>query len=168
MQILSFSDDRTPRHTPQCLVQYVDGRFRRCRFVYWYYFTRRLRQWQLKELFLYIDWDIVDFVMYCIYGQSRPSLLIQSTDSIILYTWFCAIFTCVLVLSIYTPGFVLFLLAYWYLVYIRLVFCYSYLPIGTCILYMPGFVLFLLACILVLSIYTPGFVLFLLAYWYLV
>ena len=55
--------------------------------------------------------------MYYIYGQSGPSLLIQSTDPMI-YTWFCAIPTCLLVLSIYTPGFVLFLLAYWYLVYI--------------------------------------------------
>ena len=64
-----------------------------------------------------------------------------------MYAWFCAIPTCLLVLSIYTPGFVLFLLAYLYLVYIRLVLCYSYLPIDTCI-------------------YTPGFVLFLLAYWY--
>ena len=54
-----------------------------------------------------------------------------------IYAWFCAILTC--------------LLHAWYLVYIRLVLCYSYLPIGTCI-----------------YIYTPGFVLFLLAYWYLV
>ena len=49
---------------------------------------------------------------------------------IIIYAWFCAII-CLLVLGIYTPGFVLFLLAYCYLVYIRLVLCYSYLPIGT-------------------------------------
>ena len=41
-------------------------------------------------------------------------------------------------------GFVLFLLAYWYLVYIRLVLCYSYLPIVLSIyIYTPGFVLFL-------------------------
>ena len=93
------------------------------------------------------------------------------TYSIIIYAWFCAFLTYLLVLNIYiyTPGFVLFLLAYSYLVYIhvyawfctiltcvlvlsiyiRLVLCYSYLRIGTCI-------------------YTPGFVLFLLAYWYLV
>ena len=33
---------------------------------------------------LYIDRDIFDFVMYYIYGQSGPSLLIESTDSMIL------------------------------------------------------------------------------------
>ena len=32
---------------------------------------------------LYIDSDIFDFVMYYIYGQSGPSLLIESTDSMI-------------------------------------------------------------------------------------
>ena len=96
---------------------------------------------------------------------------------------------------IYTPGFVLFLLAYWYLyiyawfcafltclsvlVYIRLVLCYSYLRIGTCIY---AWFCAILTCLLVLvyirlvlcftylpigtCIYTPGFVLFLLAYWY--
>ena len=68
------------------------------------------------------------------------------------------------------------------MIYIHLVLCYSYLPIGTCI-YTPGFVLFILAywylyiyawfcailtCVLVLVYsYTPGFVLFILAYWYL-
>ena len=32
---------------------------------------------------LYIDGDIFDFVMYYIYKQSGPSLLIESTDSMI-------------------------------------------------------------------------------------
>ena len=32
---------------------------------------------------LYTDRDIFDFVMYYIYGQSGPSLLIESTDSMI-------------------------------------------------------------------------------------
>ena len=59
----------------------------------------------------------------------------------------------------------LFLLAYWYLLYIHLILCYSYLPIG---LYTPGFVLFLLPIGTCIYIYTPGFVPFLLAYWYLV
>ena len=36
---------------------------------------------------LYIDGDIFDFVMYYIYGQSGPSLLIESTDSMITYTY---------------------------------------------------------------------------------
>ena len=43
--------------------------------------------------------------------------------------WFCSILTCLLVLGIYTPGFVLFLLAYWYL-YIYAWFC----AIFTCVL----------------------------------
>ena len=62
----------------------------------------------------------------------------------------------------------LFLLAYWYLVYIyvRLVLCYSYLPIGTWYIY--AWFCAILTCLFVLSIYTPGFVLFLLVYWYLV
>ena len=86
----------------------------------------------------------------------------------LVYAWFCAILTCLLVLGIYTPGFVLFLLAYWYLVYIyvRLVLCYSYLPIGTWYIY--AWFCAILTCLFVLSIYTPGFVLFLIAYWYLV
>ena len=34
--------------------------------------------------YLYTDRDIFDFVMYYIYGQSGPSLLIESTDSMII------------------------------------------------------------------------------------
>ena len=70
----------------------------------------------------------------------------------LVYAWFCAIPTCLLVLSIYTPGFVLFLLAYWYLVYIyvRLVLCYSYLPIGTWYIY--AWFCAILTCLFVLSI----------------
>ena len=45
-----------------------------------------------------------------------------------MYAWFCAILTCLVVLGIYTPGFVLFLLAYLYLVYAW--FC----AIPTCLL----------------------------------
>ena len=37
----------------------------------------------LEVLYLYTDWNIFDFVMYYIYGQSGPSLLIESTDSMI-------------------------------------------------------------------------------------
>ena len=36
-----------------------------------------------EDLNLYLDRDIFDFVMYYIYGQSGPSLLIESTDSMI-------------------------------------------------------------------------------------
>ena len=36
-----------------------------------------------EVLYLYTDRDIFDFVMYYIYGQSGPSLLIESTDSMI-------------------------------------------------------------------------------------
>ena len=38
---------------------------------------------KLEVLKLYTDRDIFDFVMYYIYGQSGPSLLIESTDSMI-------------------------------------------------------------------------------------
>ena len=79
--------------------------------------------------------------------------------------WFCAILTCLLVLvyirlvlcyfylrisilSIYTPGFVLFLLAYWYLVYIYAWFC----AILTCILvlvYIYAWFCAIFTCVLV-------------------
>ena len=34
---------------------------------------------------MYLVWDINIFVMYYVYGTSVPSLLIESTDSMILY-----------------------------------------------------------------------------------
>ena len=94
-------------------------------------------------LFLLAYWYLVYYIRLVLCYSYLP------IGTWYIYAWFCAILTCLLVLGIYTPGFVLFLLAYWYLVYIRLVLCYSYLRIRTCI-------------------YTPGFVLFLLAYWYLI
>ena len=83
--------------------------------------------------------------------------------------WFCAILTCLLVLvyirlvlcyfylrisilSIYTPGFVLFLLAYWYLVYIYAWFC----AILTCILvlvYIYAWFCAIFTCVLVYLVY---------------
>ena len=37
----------------------------------------------LDDLKLYLDWVIFCIVMYYIYGQSGPSLLVESTDSMI-------------------------------------------------------------------------------------
>ena len=37
----------------------------------------------LKCVIVYLARDISAFVMYCVYGESGSSLLIQSTDSII-------------------------------------------------------------------------------------
>ena len=162
-----------------------------------------LAYWYLVYIRLVLCYSYLPIYWYLVYIRLVLCYSYLPIGTCISYAWFCAIPTCLLVLSIYTPGFVLFLLAYWYLyiyawfcailtcllvlVYIRLVLCYSYLPILVLSIYTPGFVLFLLAycmvlsihciyawfcaiptCLLVLSIYTPGFVLFLLAYLYLV
>ena len=37
-----------------------------------------------KSVIVYIARDIPVFVMYCVYGESRSSLLIESTDSMII------------------------------------------------------------------------------------
>ena len=36
-------------------------------------------------MIVYLARDIPAFVMYCVYGESRSSLLIESTDSMILF-----------------------------------------------------------------------------------
>ena len=40
----------------------------------------------LKCMIVYLARDIPMFVMYCVYGKSCSSLLIESTDSMIVYT----------------------------------------------------------------------------------
>ena len=42
------------------------------------------RWWCLKCTIVYLARNIPTFVMYCIYGTSRSSLLIESTDSMII------------------------------------------------------------------------------------
>ena len=42
--------------------------------------NHRIRWWCLKCVILYLSRDIPAFVMYCVYGESRSSLLIESTD----------------------------------------------------------------------------------------
>ena len=42
----------------------------------------------LKYMIVYIAQNILTFVMYCMYGESLSSLLIDSTDSMILYAVF--------------------------------------------------------------------------------
>ena len=37
-------------------------------------------------MIVYLARDIPAFVMYCVYGESRSSLLIESTDSMMIYT----------------------------------------------------------------------------------
>ena len=44
---------------------------------------RRTRWWCLKCVVVYPARDILPFVMYCVNGNPRSSLLIESTDSII-------------------------------------------------------------------------------------
>ena len=46
-------------------------------------FSRRTRWWCLKCLIMYLARDIRPFVMYCVNGKLRSSLLIESTDSMI-------------------------------------------------------------------------------------
>ena len=43
-------------------------------------------------MIVYLARDILSFVMYCVYGESRLSLLIESTDSMILFYYFNFIF----------------------------------------------------------------------------
>ena len=44
---------------------------------------RRTRWWCLKCVIVYLARDIRPFVMYCVNGKPRSSLLIESTDSMI-------------------------------------------------------------------------------------
>ena len=44
----------------------------------------RTRWWCLKCVIVYLARDILPFVMYCVNGKPRSSLLIESTDSMIL------------------------------------------------------------------------------------
>ena len=45
--------------------------------------SRRKRWWCLKCVIVYLARDIPPFVMYCVNGKPRSSLLIESTDSMI-------------------------------------------------------------------------------------
>ena len=45
--------------------------------------SRRTRCWYLKCVIVYLVRDICPFVMYCVNGKPRSSLLIESTDSMI-------------------------------------------------------------------------------------
>ena len=45
--------------------------------------SHRTRLWFLKCVIVYLARDIPAFVMYCVNGTSRSSLLIESTDSMI-------------------------------------------------------------------------------------
>ena len=108
-----------------------------------------LAYWYLVYVCLVLSIYTAGFVLFLL--AYRCILVL----GIYIYAWFCAILT-----SIYTLGFVLFLLAYWHLIsiYLRLVLCYSYLPIGTSI-YIYIYIRLVLCysyytCILVLSIYT--------------
>ena len=46
--------------------------------------SRRTRWWCLKCVIVYLARDMPAFVMYCVYGASRSSLLIESTHSMIM------------------------------------------------------------------------------------
>ena len=54
--------------------------------LYTHSISHRTRWWCLKCVIVYlvVARDIPAFVMYCVYGASRSSLLIESTDSMIL------------------------------------------------------------------------------------
>ena len=73
---------------------YIHDRFRGCGQCYpSSLLIRTVRDFPLSkgvriiEVGLYLFWDIWVFVMYYIYGISGPSLLIESTDSIIHYKY---------------------------------------------------------------------------------
>ena len=59
--------------------------YRRCYTVIRLEISHRTRWWCLKCVIVYLARHIPAFVMYCVYGESRSSLLIVSTDSIIQY-----------------------------------------------------------------------------------
>ena len=50
--------------------------------------SRRTRWWCLKCVIVYLAQDILPFVMYCVNGKPRSSLLIESVDSMI-YSSIC-------------------------------------------------------------------------------
>ena len=65
---------------------------------FWRYFctcqlriTRRFWWWWLEMLKVYLEWDMNVLVMYYAYGVSWPSLLIESTDSMIVQ---CTLASC--------------------------------------------------------------------------
>ena len=67
------------------------GAHRNCAIMLWRCYTlilleisRRTRWWCLKCVIVYLSRDIRPFVMYCVNGKPRSSLLIESTDSIII------------------------------------------------------------------------------------
>ena len=45
--------------------------------------SHRTKWWYLKCMLVYLARDIPAFVMYCVYGASPSSLLIESNDSMI-------------------------------------------------------------------------------------
>ena len=47
--------------------------------------SHRTRWWCLKCVIVYLARDIPVFLMYCVYGESGSSLLIESTDSMIIH-----------------------------------------------------------------------------------
>ena len=62
---------------------YVNMRYIAMLYIYSIGNQRRTRWWCLICVIVYLARDIPAFVLYCIYGESRSSLLIQSTDSMI-------------------------------------------------------------------------------------
>ena len=57
----------------------------------------RTRWWCLKCVIVYLARDIPTFVTYCIYGESRSSVITESTDSMIMITHKTSGVVCVLV-----------------------------------------------------------------------
>ena len=45
--------------------------------------SHRTRWWYLKCVIVYLERDVLAFVLYCVYGKSCSSLLRESTDSMI-------------------------------------------------------------------------------------
>ena len=64
---------------------YVNLRYIVMLYTYLIGISRRTRWWCLKCMIVYLAQDIPAFVMYFVNGESGSSLLIESTDSMILY-----------------------------------------------------------------------------------
>ena len=54
-------------------------------FARWLEISLRTRWWCLKYVIVYLGRDIPAFVMYCVYGESCSSLLIEATDYIFIF-----------------------------------------------------------------------------------
>ena len=84
-------EEEERRRMPNCDFFTLRGEYVKFRYIMILYtligleISHRTQWWCLKCMIVYLARDISAFGMYCIYGISRSSLLIESIDSMIHY-----------------------------------------------------------------------------------